>query len=49
MWIEIKQADVGRNYYDLNCILGQISIFKGGAAEIFKNIGDDYDQYRCLC
>ena len=43
MWIEIKQAGVGQNFCDLNCILGQISIYKGSAAEIFKNIGDDYD------
>ena len=24
-------------------IFGHISIYKGGAAEIFKNIGDEYD------
>ena len=27
----------------MNYKLGQLSIYKGGAAEIFKNIGDDYD------
>ena len=43
MWIDIKWADIGWNYCDLNCILRQLSIYKGGAAEIFKNIGDDYD------
>ena len=27
----------------MKCIVGHISIYKGGAAEIFKNIGDEYD------
>jgi len=27
----------------LYCISGQINMYKGGAAEIFKDIGDDYD------
>ena len=43
VWSENKQADVGRNYCALKCILGHISIYKGGAVEIFKNIGDEYD------
>ena len=43
VWIENKYADVGRNYCALKCVFGHISILKGGAAEIFKNIGDEYD------
>ena len=42
-WIVDKQAGVGRNYCDMKCIFGHISIYKGGVAEIFKNIGDEYD------
>ena len=53
VWIENKQADVDRNYCALKCTFGHISIYKVGAAEIFKNIGDEYDnlfdQYRYLC
>ena len=40
VWIENKQAGVGRNYCDVKCIFGHINIYKGDAAKIFKNIGD---------
>ena len=43
-WIEDKQADVGRNYCELKCIFGNISISKGGTAEILR-IRYDYDVY----
>ena len=43
VWIENKQAGVGRNYSDLKCIFEHISIYKKDAAKIFKNIEDEYD------
>ena len=38
IWIENKQADVGQNYCDFVLYTGQISIYKGGAAKIFKEL-----------
>ena len=38
VWIENKQADVRQNYCGLNCIFGHINIYKGSAAEIFKDL-----------
>jgi len=38
VWIENKLADISRNYCDLKCIFGHTSIYKGGAAEIFKDL-----------
>ena len=38
VWIENKQADVGQNYCALKCIFRHISIYKGSAAKIFKDL-----------
>ena len=38
VWIEDKQADVGRNYCECKCVFGHFSIYKGGAAEKFKDL-----------
>jgi len=36
-------VSVGRNYCDLKYIFGHVSTYKRGAAETFKNIGDEND------
>ena len=40
---KISRLVLAEIFCDVKCIFGHISIYKGDAAEIFKNIGDEYD------